>query len=140
MHMYPSSSHYLHCTVKIDTATSVLDCRFRDSVLHGRARRIDMKKFREFRRQLTFVGRYANGRPSGPCWSYREGGGFLFGIPDRTGAMTGAELAYIYPDFETALVGKFELEVMVEARKATVVATKMVGGILVRSGRDNTDF
>lgn len=89
--------HYLHCTVKIDEATSVLDCRFRDSVLHGRARRIDMKKFREFRRQLTFVGRYTKGRPSGPCWSYREGGGFLFGVPDQTGTLTGAEIAYIYP-------------------------------------------
>lgn len=121
------------CTVKIDMATSVLDCRFRDSVLHGRARRIDMKKFREFRRQLTFVGRYANGRPSGPCWNYREGGGFLFGIPDHTGTLTGAEIAYIYPDLETALVGKFDLEVMVEARKARVVASKMVGGILVRA-------
>jgi hypothetical protein len=64
---------------QISSSTSVLDCRFRDSVIHGRARRIDMKKFREFRRQLTFVGRYCNGRPNGYCWMYREGGGFLFG-------------------------------------------------------------
>ena len=91
-----------------------------------------MKKFREFRRQLTFVGRYANGRPSGPCWSYREGGGFLFGFADQKGTLTGAEIAYIYPDLETALVGRFDLEVMTEARTARVVACKMVGGILVR--------
>ena len=115
--------------------TSVLDCRFRDGVLHGRARRIDMKKFREFRRQLTFVGRYTNGRPSGPCWSYREGGGFLFGILDpegeEGGTGTGGYSAYIYPDLETALVGKFELEVMLDARKARVTDVKMVNGILV---------
>jgi len=116
----------------IDMSTSVLDCRFRDSVLHGRARRIDMKKFREFRRQLTFVGRYANGRPSGPCWTYREGGGFLFGIPDHSGTLTGADIAYIYPDLETALVGEFDREVMVEAQRARVVAIEMVDGIMVR--------
>ena len=69
--------------------TSVLDCHFRNSVVHGLARKIEMKKFREFRRQLTFYGGYKDGRPAGPCWEYREGGGFVFGCPDIHGKFTG---------------------------------------------------
>ena len=72
-----------------------------------------MKKFREFRRQLLFIGKYRNGKPAGNCWEYREGGGFIYGEPDDSGKFTGDQIAFIYPDLETALVGRFVDGVMV---------------------------
>jgi hypothetical protein len=90
----------------VSSDTTVTDCFFKDGVIHGPVRQIGMKKFREFRRQLLFVGHYRNGRPYGPCWEYREGGGFVHGEPDSSGKFTGDRFAFIYPDLSTALVRK----------------------------------
>ncbi len=51
--------------------TTATDCWFLHGVPHGPVRKIGMKKFREFRRQLVFYGRYRNGRPCGPCWIHK---------------------------------------------------------------------
>ena len=56
---------------QIGSDTSVTDCVFRRGVMHGPARKIEMRKFREFRRQLTFFGRYRDGRPWGNVWIYK---------------------------------------------------------------------
>lgn len=46
------------------------------------------------------------------------------------GDFTGDDLAYIYPDGETAIVGKFENGILKAGREANVVAVYCSGGIL----------
>ena len=110
--------------LQVSSDTTVTDCYFKDGVMHGPVRRIGMKKFREFRQQLLFVGHYRSGRPFGPCWQYREGGGFLYGSPDASGKFTGDQLAFIYPDLSTALVGRFVDGVMDGAQAATILEVR----------------
>ena len=43
--------------MQVRTDTSVTHCFVRKGRMHGLARRVEMKKFREFRQQLSFVGR-----------------------------------------------------------------------------------
>ncbi len=117
--------------LQVRNDTSVTDCYFVDSVLHGLARKIEMRKFREFRRQLTFFGRFRDGRPSGVCWQYREGGGFVVGsVDDTTGTFSGSNLAYIYPDMRMAWVGRFQDGVMVEGKQTEVIAITLQKGVL----------
>jgi hypothetical protein len=54
---------YFLCITKnvlpqVTTDTAVTECFFKDGVMHGPVRKFGMKKFREFRQQLLFVGRY----------------------------------------------------------------------------------
>ena len=109
--------------MQVRTDTSVTLCYVRRGRIHGLARRVEMKKFREFRQQLTFVGRYHSGRAVGPTWRYKEGGGYLFcpdtsaicegvrGIGDE--GFSGDKVAYIYPDLETAIIGTYKDGVLV---------------------------
>ena len=46
----------------IDSSTQITDCFFYRGCLHGPARIFTMKKFREFRQQLDFVGSYKHGK------------------------------------------------------------------------------
>ena len=46
------------------------------------------------------------------------------------GLFTGDNVSYIYPDFETVLTGKFDQDVMVEARQAKVIGYFAENGIL----------
>jgi histone-lysine N-methyltransferase SETD7 len=48
------------------------------------------------------------------------GGGYITGVLDDNGRITGDDIAYIYPDGRTALVGQFDDGYMVEAREAVV--------------------
>ena len=98
-------------------------------------RKIDMKKFREFRRQLSFVGSYANGKPSGACWEYREGGGYIHGIVDSGGKFTGDNVAFIYPDLVTAFIGRFDDGRMVAGHKAKVTSEYDNSGLSFRTWR-----
>lgn len=120
-----------YCLSQIGSDTSVLDCFFKDSVVHGLCRKIDMKKFREFRRQLSFVGRYLDGRPAGNCWTYVEGGGFIFGDVENGEATTGEDFAYVYPDQETAFVGSFVRGRMLRGAASKITDCTMVDGIMV---------
>ena len=54
----------------------------------------------------VWVGQYRQGRPRGFCWSAVLGQAWLVGWQDSQGEMTG-DLAYIYPDLKTAIVGQF---------------------------------
>ena len=73
----------------VDSSTQVTDCFFHRSCLHGPARKFTMKKFREFRQQLDFIGTYRCGKPYGMCWNYQEGGGYLVGkVDSETGEFT----------------------------------------------------
>ena len=95
-----------------------IDGYFKDGVLHGFARYFDEKG------RLTFVGNHQNGLAVGTCWKIIRGGGSVVGKVDCEGRLTGDSIAYIYPDYETALVGTFTDGVMVEAREAMVVSVK----------------
>lgn len=123
--------HRLFGFFQIDKSTSVTEFVFKDSVAHGVARTIEMRKFREFRRQMTFIGRFQSGRPRGPCWKYMEGGGFLFGHVDDQGEFSGNQIAYIYPDMATAWLGCFKKGVMISAKVTKVIGVKVVDHILV---------
>jgi hypothetical protein len=59
------------------------------------------------------------------------GGGFLHGSFDKlSGRATGDELAYIYPDMETAFYGTFENFVMKNAKEAEVISLHCQDGII----------
>ena len=63
---------------------------------------------------LSFIGWYTDGKPSGPCWRGLIGGSWIYGIVNSDGDFTGdKDMAYIYPDLELALIGKFEKGIMV---------------------------
>ena len=75
---------------------------------------------------MGFVGTYKNGIPGGdgPCWLYKEGGGYLYGHPDANGDFTGDEIAYIYPDLYTCYVGSFQKGVMINSVEGTIQSAK----------------
>ena len=61
------------------------------------------------------IGAFRRGILSGPVWVSQLGGGWLHGVPDHRGEMTGDEIMYIYPDLTTVLCGSFTRGVMVRA-------------------------
>lgn len=61
------------------------------------------------------IGSFRRGLLSGPVWLSQLGGGWLHGVPDQRGEMTGEEVMYIYPDLNTVLWGSFTKGVMVRA-------------------------
>jgi len=71
--------------------------------------------------QISFLGRFKNGKPSGNFWLRMIGDGFMHGEFNNHGEATGDNLSFIYPDMETALVGKFEDFVMKSAHEAAVI-------------------
>eukprot|EP00092_Neocalanus_flemingeri_P008080 GFUD01008718.1.p1 GENE.GFUD01008718.1~~GFUD01008718.1.p1 ORF type:complete len:555 (+),score=120.69 GFUD01008718.1:44-1708(+) len=84
----------------------------KDGVLHGFSRHFDVKN------RLMFIGMYRNGRPFGTCWKIIRGGGCVVGKVDEDGKLSGTNLAYLYPDFKSALIGTFKDGVMVFAQAA----------------------
>ena len=102
------------------------DGYFKDGVLHGFGRYFDEKG------RLTFAGHHKSGSASGVCWRVIRGGGCIVGKVDCHGHLTGDNIAYIYPDYQTALLGTFENGVLIEARQSEVVGvTEDVTGVLV---------
>jgi len=88
---------------------------FKDGVLHGFCRHFDGKN------SLSFVGMYRNGKAFGTCWKIVRGGGCVVGVVDEEGELTGMNIAYIYPDFNTALVGNFKDGVLVGGQASKVI-------------------
>ena len=58
------------------------------------------RKAKHFKR----IAVYKKGRPFGIEYQFKAGGGFIVGPK----GLTGLDVAYVYPDMETMLVGKFE--------------------------------
>lgn len=90
-----------------------------------------MRRFREFRQQLTFIGTYLNGVPAGgPCLEYREGGGYLYGEPDPAdgGSLTGDRVVYLYPDLLTGFQGRFERARMARGKACTLHRVELFRG------------
>ena len=89
---------------------------FNDGYLEGPVRGTDE------RGQLVFIGMYSKGLPIGYCWQAMEGQGWIYGLVDsETGQFTGDNIAYIYPDLVTCLVGKFEQGRLVEGRPSCIL-------------------
>jgi len=97
---------------------------FSKGSLHGFCRHFSDKD------RLSFLGYYFNGKPSGTCWKIIDGGGCVVGKVDTEGKLTGSDIAYLYPDFETALIGSFENGMMVNARQCSVIGTATERGCL----------
>ena len=87
---------------------------FKAGILHGFARYFDKKG------RLTFIGNHRNGCPEGTCWKIIRGGGCVVGRVNSAGKLTGSDIAYIYPDYMTALVGVFKEGEMVTAEEAEI--------------------
>jgi len=77
------------------------------------------------RKGTRFLGYYKNGYAHGTFWIGMIGGNpyaHLHGfISNLNGTISGNNFSYIYPDMESAFVGKFENRVMKEAKHAKVV-------------------
>ena len=73
---------------------------------------------------LGFFGRFKNGKPHGVCWRELLGGGWLHGRVNDAGHFTGHEIAYVYPDLKTAIVGQFERGLLIRGQAAEVVGEK----------------
>ena len=55
----------------------------------------------------VWLGSYSRGVPSGYCWEAVLGGFWRVGWLDSDGEFTGKDVAMIYPDLKTAIVGKY---------------------------------
>ena len=66
------------------------------------------------------IGRYSRGVLAGPVWLALLGGGWLHGVPDQRGELTGDDVMYVYPDLDTILWGTFSRGVMVRAVHTTI--------------------
>lgn len=89
---------------------------------------------------IGFLGRMRNGRPVGRGWIEMLGGGFLHGhVTDRM-TITDKEAVYVYPDMETALMGKFIDNRMESAREVNVTGVGCDGDVLtVKTSRPSSD-
>ncbi|TRY68614.1 hypothetical protein TCAL_03221 [Tigriopus californicus] len=95
---------------------------FHKGVPHGPGRRYNKYGV------LQWVGRYLHGVPSGICWRSNDNEGWYVGTSNAYGRVTGNDVIYMYPDFHTALVGKWSNECMKEAYCATVVGLDIKDG------------
>ena len=79
---------------------------------------------------------FRNGRPFGTCWKLFRCGGCVVGRVDEDGELTGGDLAYIYPDLTTALVGNFKKGELVSGQVSSLVSVRLdYGAIQVTSNR-----
>ena len=53
--------------------------------------------------ELAVLGRCRNGRLTGRCWKFFQGGGALYGEVGRDGLICGEEALYVYPDWLTGI-------------------------------------
>ncbi len=69
-----------------------------------------------------FLGRFKNGQADGAFWIGMIGNGYLHGhVDNASGHVSGDKIAYIYPDGETAFLGKFQDRVMKKAKAVNVL-------------------
>jgi len=82
---------------------------------------------------LVWLGHYAEGVPVGICWQAVLGKAWLVGQLDTFGQMTGSDVAFLYPDLKTALVGEFRNGELVSAFHAIVTDIHEELGLLIPS-------
>lgn len=89
---------------------------YKTGVLHGFCRTFSKTK------ELTFVAMHRNGRAFGTGWRMIPGGGCVVGRVNEEGELTGSDLAYLYPDLKTAIVGTFEKGELVSGQTSSLQA------------------
>ena len=65
-------------------------------------------------------------------WKFRGSSkldGFLYGKIDGLGGLTGSDVLFVYPDFETGLFGTFDNDELVVGRAVDIVGEKCVEGV-----------
>ena len=80
-----------------------------------------------------WLGHYEEGIPRGICWQSVLGSAWLVGHLDTAGQMTGSDVAFLYPDLSTALVGQFENGKLVSAFHSKVISFRENSGLLIPS-------
>ena len=73
------------------------------------------------RPDVQFFGRFKSGKVNGHFWLGLLNNGYIHGVTDEHGLASGNEIAYIYPDGETALRGHFENKYMKKAKHVDVL-------------------
>ena len=91
--------------------SAIVEQHFFEGLLHGFGRYFDEKG------RLKEVCNHRNGMKWGTCWKIIRGGGCVVGRVNKDGDLTGHRIAYLYPDFKTALMGSFVEGVMETARE-----------------------
>ena len=76
--------------------------------------------------QFSLLCRHKNGKAVGFCWKRVFGNGYLYGIE----TFTGDNIAYIYPDLETVLIGKFKTGIMISAKETTITRIRCKNGLV----------
>lgn len=79
---------------------------------------------------LVWLGHYEKGVPVGIFWQAVLGGAWLVGQLDISGQMTGSDVAFLYPDLKTALVGEFRNGELVSAVHSRVISVTEDSGLL----------
>ena len=69
---------------------------------------------------IHFLGRFRNGQVVGYFWIGLIRNGYIQGFANEDGTATGDDIAFIYPDGETALKGHFKNRFMIKARSVDV--------------------
>ncbi len=114
--------------MRVESQIGWVEGYWSDGVAHGFQR--EFGPTRE-KKRLAFVGRFHRGVRTAYCWQGLFGGGFLCGQvnSDTGGEFTGKDVAYIYPDFETAVRGEFENGRLVVARECKLIGAQFVNGM-----------
>jgi histone-lysine N-methyltransferase SETD7 len=81
----------------------------------------------------VWLGHYEEGIPRGICWQSVLGSAWLVGHLDSVGQMTGSDVAFLYPDLSTALVGQFENGKLVSAFHSKVISFRENSGLFIPS-------
>ena len=106
---------------------------FVDGALGGVARGLDRDG------RLSFACSFRDGAPVGPCWKKVHGGGCLYGRLDGRGRFTGDDIAFLYPDFSTAILGHFQKGILVRGKAARVTGISFIDGVLWPSFTELSD-
>ena len=118
------SNDLLRGKVKVDYKNGdSLYAWFESGTLHGYGKLYDKD------RNLKRVGWCANGRPTGLTWEFLEGGGHLVGDLNVTGQLIGEDIAFLFPDLQTVLVGSFVKARMGLAQVAFVLKVALRNGM-----------
>lgn len=107
------------------TAGGWKEAVYRRGCCHGFARTFGIASYSAT--NLQSFACYNHGLRVGWVYEGRLGGGYLVGQVDAAGELTGGDIAFIYPDFRTAVLGTFLGGVMVEGRQCRVVSSRQVG-------------
>jgi len=110
--------------------TGWIEGYYKDGVPHG--------FFREFGPRFNSVniirsmGRYYRGVLRGWVWQgHYDNSGFTVGKVDDEGKLTGEDIAYIYPDFQMAIKGKFVDGILIEGHQCDLIGSYMDNGIMI---------